>query len=143
MLVAGAANLRGKPNLAGPNPAQRGRAPHWRTVRRGDSAANGRWRRITSPCFARFADGEIAMMPRTPQAQALIDDLERNWMRRHRLTPEEAWDWYDDALSMVQEYGHWPPKDPLHGLEAKIRLAQALNDWRVGGALRPDAAEGP
>lgn len=82
------------------------------------------------------------MMIRTPQAQAMIDAMERNWIAGRQADLEAAWDWYDDALSMVREFGQWPPSDFLHGIETDIYVARVVTDPRVDGAVRGRAQGG-
>jgi hypothetical protein len=58
---------------------------------------------------------------------AFLEAWEKEGPLRERLTPEQAFALCDAMYEYARSLGGFPPADPLEGLEAKIRLARAIN----------------
>ena len=60
---------------------------------------------------------------RTP----LLDDFERDWLRRPVPEPETNRRIYAELFERARSLGVFPLADPLDGIDVDIRLAKALN----------------
>jgi len=56
----------------------------------------------------------------------VLEEFEREYLRRHPLTHEAALRLMDGLLEEARALGVWPPKDPWEGVDVDIRMAKIL-----------------